>query len=311
MAQQDAVTAPEVVTALEQAYGVHPGQRRNHTKGMCAVGSFVGSPEAAVYSRSALFSGSTVPVVARFSLAGGNPKASDTEKTPRGMALEFRLPDGSRQHMTMLNTPMFFATMPRTFLDKMIALKPDPATGKPNPEALKAFAASHPDNKGQATFLADNNPPPSYANSAYFGIHTFKFLDKDDKTTLVRFRFVPEDGEKKLSDAELASSPVDFLEQALIERAKQGPVRWDMLLTIGEPGDPQDDPTLAWPQGRKEMKVGTLTISSAMPQESAECKNINYDPLVMSDGIAPTNDPVLLFRSPSYAVSFVKRLQGQ
>jgi hypothetical protein len=47
------------------------------------------------------------------------------------------------------------------------------------------------------------------------------------------------------------------------------------------------------------------------PQEGAECKNINYDPLVMNDGIAPTDDPVLLFRSPSYAVSFVKRLQGQ
>ena len=57
--------------------------------------------------------------------------------------------------------------------------------------------------------------------------------------------------------------------------------------------------------------MGTLTISAAMPQTGAECEKINYDPLVMSDGIAPTNDPVLLFRSPSYAVSFVKRLQGK
>ena len=308
---QEPVTAPQVVTALEEAYGVHPGQRRNHTKGMCALGSFVGTPEAAAYSRSALFSGSTIPVVARFSLAGGNPNAADTEKTPRGMALEFRLSDGSRQHMTMLNTPMFFATMPRTFLDKMLALKPDPATGKPNPDALKAFAATHPDNKGQADFLAANNPPPSYANSAYFGIHTFKFIDKDNHTTFVKWRFDPEDGQKSLTDAELKSMPADFLEQALIERAKQGPVRWDMWLTIGEPGDPQDDPTLLWPKDRKEVKAGTLTITAAMPQDGAECKNINYDPLVMSDGIAPTDDPVLLFRSPSYAVSFVKRLQGQ
>jgi catalase len=308
---QEPVTAPQVVTALEEAYGVHPGQRRNHTKGMCALGSFVGTPEAAAYSRSALFSGSTVPAVVRFSLAGGNPNAADTEKTPRGMALEFRLSDGSRQHMTMLNTPMFFATMPRTFLDKMLALKPDPATGKPNPDALKAFAATHPDNKGQADFLAANNPPPSYADSAYYGIHTFKFIDKDNLTTFVKWRFDPEDGQKSLTDAELKSTPADFLEQALIERTKQGPVRWDMWLTIGEPGDPQDDPTLLWPKDRKQVKAGTLTITAAMPQDGAECKNINYDPLVMSDGIAPTNDPVLLFRSPSYAVSFVKRLQGQ
>lgn len=309
--QQKDVTANDVVTALEGAYGVHPGERRNHAKGTCALGTFVGIREAEAYSRSALFSGSSVPVVARFSLAGGNPTAPDADRSPRGMALEFRLPNGSLQHMTMINTPMFFATMPRTFLDKMLALKPDPATGKPDPEALKAFAASHPDNAGQAKFLADNNPPTSYANSAYYGIHTFKFMNRDNKVTLVRWRFVPQDGEKQLSNAELTAAPVDFLEQALIKRTQQRPVRWDMLLTIGEPGDPEDDATILWPKERKEIKVGTLTISSAMNQEGAGCENINYDPLVMADGIAATHDPILLFRSSSYGVSYSKRLQGK
>lgn len=111
--------------------------------------------------------------------------------------------------------------------------------------------------------------------------------------------------------SELKSKPANFLEAELITRTKQAPVRWDMLLTIGEPGDPEDDPTVPWPTGRKELKVGTLTIDTAAPQEGGECKAINYDPLVMADGIAPTNNPVLLFRSPSYAVSFVKRLQGK
>jgi catalase len=194
--------------------------------------------------------------------------------------------------------------------DKMRALRPDPATGKPNPEALAAFGASHPDNRGQAKFLADHNPPASYATSAYFGIHTFKFIDRANKVTLVRWRFVPGDGEKALTDSELKSAPRDFLERALIDRTRQGPVRWAMLLTIGEPGDPENDPTLAWPQSRKELKVGTLTISSAMTQKGAACENINYDPLVMADGIAPTDDPVLLFRSPSYVRSYTKRLQG-
>lgn len=306
--QQSEVTAKEVTNALEEAYGVHPGERRNHTKGTCALGTFVGLGEGAVYSRSALFSGAMVPVVARFSLAGGNPKAPDTEKSTRGMALEFRLPDGSLQHMTMLNTPMFFAAMPRTFLDKMRALKPDPLTGKPDPEALKAFVASHPDNLGQAKFLEDNHPPPSYTNSAFYGIHTFKFINRDAKVTLVRWRFVPQDGEKQLSGEQLKSMPPDFLEQALVSRTRQGPVRWDMLLTIGEAGDPEDDPTLLWPKNRKEVKVGTLTITSAA---GAGCEKINYDPLVLADGIAPTNDPVLLFRSSSYASSYTRRLQGK
>jgi catalase len=310
MAAGNEVTADQAVSALESTFGITPGERRNHTKGVCAAGEFVGMPGAAIYSRSALFSGKPVPVIARFSLAGGNPKAPDTAKTARGMALEFKLPDGSLQHMTMLNTPVFGAAQPQTFLDLIVAMKPDPATGKPDPEKIKAFKASHPDNLAQAEFLANNNPPTSYANSSYFGIHAFKFINRDNETTLVRWRFVPQDGEKRLSGDELGSSPPDFLEQVLIERTKQGPVRWDMELTVGIPGDPEDNPTLAWPESRKQVKVGTLTISSAMPQKGAACEKINFDPLVMSDGIAPTNDPILLFRSPAYAVSFAKRLGG-
>jgi catalase len=305
------VTQQDVVAALEDTYGVHPGERRNHTKGTCAVGEFVGRPEAAVFSRSALFAGQPVPVVARFSLAGGDPDASDAEKSPRGMALEFRLPDGSRQHMTMLNTPTFFAAVPRTFLDKIRALKPDPATGKPSPPKLAALARSDPDSRGQTEFLAEHNPPPSYADSAYYGIHTFKFVDRDDRTTLVRWRFLPEDGERALSDAELASRPANFLESALIERTKQGPVRWSMRLTIGEADDPEDDPTVGWPSDRMEVTAGILTVTSAMAQKGAECERINYDPLVMADGIAPSSDRILLFRSPSYALSLTRRLQGQ
>ncbi len=310
MAAQDEVTADQVVTALEGTFGVTPGERRNHTKGTCALGEFVGSPEAAAYSRSALFSGKRIPVIARFSLAGGNPRVPDTAKNARGMALEFKLPDGSLQHMTMLNTPIFGARNPQTFLDMIVAMKPDPATGKPDPEKIKAFKATHPDNLAQAEFLDSHTPPASYATSAYFGIHTFKFINRDDKTSLVRWRFVPQDGEKRLSDDELKSSHPDFLEQALMARAKQGPVKWDMILTLGVAGDHEDNPTLAWPDGRKQIKAGTLIISSAMPQKGATCEKINFDPLVMADGIAPTDDPILLFRSPAYAVSFAKRLGG-
>lgn len=311
IAAENEVTADQIVAALEGAFGVHPGERRNHIKGACAVGEFIGTTDAGRYTRSALFSGKPVPVVARFSLAGGNPKAPDTAKSARGMALEFRLPDGQLQHMTMLNTPVFGAASPKTFLDLQLAMRPDPATGKPDPEKMKAFKAGHPDSHAQAQFLEGHNPPASYANSAYFGIHTFKFINKDNKTTLVRWQYVPQDGEKRLTDDELKTAGPNFLEQALISRARQRPVRWDMVVTIGEAGDPEDNPTLAWPEARRKIKVGTLTIKAAMPQKGAECERINFDPLVMADGIAPTNDPVLQFRSAAYAVSFAKRLGGQ
>jgi catalase len=256
---------------------------------------------AATIQKVWALSGESSDVIARF----GDPEASDTEKSPRGMALEFRLPNGALHHITTIHTPMFFAAAPQTFLDKFIALAIDPATGKPDAAKYRDFEASHPDNASQAKFLKENNPPPSYADAAYYGIHTFRFVDKDVKITNVKFRFVPQTGEKQLSDAELKSKPHDFLEQELIQRLANGPARW-----IGEPGDPETNPTVLWPKNRRELKAGTLTIASATPNMEAGSYKSNYDPLVMADGIQPTDDPILLFRSPSYATSYTRRLRG-
>ncbi|HEY8024845.1 MAG TPA: catalase family peroxidase [Burkholderiaceae bacterium] len=308
---QTAPVAPnQVVDSLIGTFGNHPGMRKNHAKGTCASGEFVGTPEAAKYSRSLLFSGKPVPLVARFSLAGGNPELADSAHNSRGMALEFRLPDGNRQHITMLNTPVFGAAHPDTFNDMIVAAKPDPATGKADPAKLKAFFATHPDAMAQANFLQTHNPPAEYFTSAFYGIHTFKFVDAKKAEHLVKWRFVPHDGEKSLSDTELKAASHDFLERDLIARTEKGTAQWDMIVTIGKPGDPQDNPTVLWPEDREHFKAGTLTISHAAPQAGAECEKINFDPLVMADGIAPTNDPILLFRSPAYAISFGKRLSG-
>src|SRR6202035_852835 len=119
--------------ALEGTYGQHKGKRRNHTKGFGTTGYFVGTKEAAQLSRSALFDGDRIEVIGRVSIAGGDPSASDSERSPRGMALEFRLKNGALQHMTMIHTPMFFARTPSTFLDKFLALAKDVHTGKADP----------------------------------------------------------------------------------------------------------------------------------------------------------------------------------
>lgn len=122
---------------------------------------------------------------------------------------------------------------------------------------------------------------------------------------------MPQYGDKRLSDEELNGAGANFLEQALIDRTQQGPVSWDMMVSIGQPGDTEENLTVLWPAERKQIKAGTLSISAAKPQKGAECEPINFDPLVMVDGLAPINDPILMFRSPAYAVSFAKRPGGQ
>ena len=81
-----------------------------------------------------------------------------------------------------------------------------------------------------------------------------------------------------------------------------------MIVTIGEPGDSEDDPTVLWPAGRREIKAGTLTLTSFASDRTSGAYGINFDPMVMADGIGPTNDPILRFRSSSYAISHSRRL---
>jgi catalase len=306
------VTAPQMIEAFEGTFGVHPGQRRNHIKGTCAAGEFVGRSDAAALSRSVLFSGKAIPVIARFSLGGGSPEVPDAAPAPRGMALELHLPGGGLQHITMIDAPIFGATSPASFRDAIVAAKPDPKTGKPDAEKLQAYLATHPDAMALREVASHHAPTANYYQTPYFSIHTFKFIDAKGAEHPVKWRFVPRDGIKELTAAETKAAPHDFLEKNLIERTHKGPAMWDMIVYVGEPGDPQDNPTLAWPETRKHFIAGTLSITQATPQQKGvACEPINFDPLIMADGMAPTNDPVLLFRSPAYAVSFGKRLSGQ
>jgi len=308
---QDAVTADQVVGAIEKQFGATPGQRRNHINGVCVAGSFTGDKAIEAYTSSPLFSGKPVPVIGRFSLAGGSLKIPDTARNPRGMALEFELPQRKVQHFTMLNVPVFGAATPNSFYDGVIANTPDPATGKPDPEKIAAYKASHPDAQALGEYLAKNNPVVSYANSDFYSVHTFKFINKNNKATLVKWRFIPQDGVKRFNDDELKAVPARFLDDDIMAKTKAGPVRWDMVLTIGELSDEQINPTVYWPAERKQIRAGVLTLSSASPQQGGACEKTNFDPLVMAQGIAPTNDPILLFRSPAYADSFAKRLTGK
>jgi catalase len=232
-ASAPSVTAPQMIDAFEGTFGVHPGQRRNHIKGTCAAGDFVGTRDALALSRSKLFSGATIPVIARFSLGGGNPDVPDAAPAPRGMALEFHLPGGGLQHITMINAPIFAASSPASFRDAILAAKPDPKTGKPDPEKLRAYAASHPDSMALAQLASHHTPTANYYETTFFSVHTFKFIDAKGAEHLVRWRFVPRDGTRELTADEIKSAPHDFLERDLIERTAKAPAVWNMIVYVG------------------------------------------------------------------------------
>ena len=300
---REAMTPNEIVRSFEDTFDVHPGPLLKNRSCICATGEFVGTPVASALSRSAMFTQVPVPVTARFSATRANPNSHNS----RAMELELRLPGGSLQHMAMLNTPLFGTSDPATFAQMIVAAKPDPNTGVPDVRRLQAFLAAHPGAFAQSNFVTATDAPSSYASSPYFSIHTFRFIDSVGRTRFVRWRFLPQDQATAMS-AEPGWTGGDALEERLIRRLASSPVRWDMIVYLGEPADTTDNASIPWPPERRHLKVGTLTVTQALPGNAAACAKMNFDPLIAADGIAPADDPVLLFRSPAYGLTFAEIL---
>lgn len=300
-------TAPEFIDTFAKIFGEHPGQRKGHAKGFCLAGEFKGDAAAKVYSSSALFSGDSYPLLGRFSMAGGNPRAAENSRSPRGLALQIKLNNGELQHFALLSTPVFGAKDPESFLGLLKTLIPGP-DGKPDLAKVAAYRAAHPDTQAQAHFLANTPPPASYASTPYFGLHSFLLSNNTGQQQAVRWQLQPVDGVKGLTAAEIAAKPSEFLQQRLAERLQQGAVQFKLQLVLAQAGDDLLDPSVAWPDSRSIVTAGMVTIRS---QGDSACDNVNFDPNVLSAGIMPSADPILAMRSAAYAISFGKRLTGQ
>jgi catalase len=87
----------------------------------------------------------------------------------------------------------------------------------------------------------------------------------------------------------------------------QHPLQWHLIITLGQPGDPTNDATVAWPDGREQVDVGTLTIDHVESEETSLARDINFDPLVLPSGMAMSDDPLLSARSAIYSQSFTRR----
>ncbi len=110
--------------------------------------------------------------------------------------------------------------------------------------------------------------------------------------------------------AQSTSLGKNYLFDALISRINQPsqpPLQWHLMVTIGQPGDPTNDATIAWPDNRERVDAGTLTIDHIESEQTGACRDINYDPLVLPFGIAPSDDPLLSARSAVYSQSFTRR----
>jgi len=109
------------------------------------------------------------------------------------------------------------------------------------------------------------------------------------------------------SAAQTATNDHNYLFDDLIARLHQGPLQWHLVVTVGQPGDLTNNATIPWPASRTHVDTGTLTIDQIQDEADGPCRTINFDPLVLPSGIAPSNDPLLSARSAAYSQSFRRR----
>jgi catalase len=298
-----------LVNALEGVFGKHPA-RRSGAKGTCATGFFVGSPEGRALTNSAIFNGQEIPVIARFSIGGGSPKASDKGKSVRGLSLQFSGPGGESWRMANISAPVFFVNSPENFVKFLEARRPDPATGRPDPAKVKAYNDSHPDSKPQIEWLAKAPVPASYATVNYWGTNAFSFTSPAGKKVFGKWVFEPAKGQKGLTEDELKQLPDDFLADELRKRAASTSIAFDFKVQIAEPGDVVNDATVPLPANRRMVTAGRLVIDKVEAGTGGACERVVYNPMVLPKGIGLSDDPTLTARPAAYAISFGRRVGG-
>lgn len=302
------LTQTRLIDTFEKVNGAHPGFRRNHAKGLCVTGEFDANGRGAHWSTASVLSAGQVPVVGRFALAGGQPYAADAVATVRSMALRFLPGDGQEWRTGMNDIPVFAVNTPQAFYEQLLASAPDPATGKPDPERMKAFLAAHPETVKAVGLIRHRAPAQGFADSTYNSLDAFRFVAADGSSVPVRWAMVPATALPTPSPApSAAEQDPNRVFDALIARLRQGPLQWHLVVTIGRPGDPTRDATLPWPEDRMKVDVGTLTLTRAQSEDVGACRDLNFDPLVLPKGIEPSDDPLLSARSAAYSRSFRER----
>ena len=302
-----ALTPARFADAFERVDGIHSGFRRNHAKGVCVSGFFQSNGQGARLSKAAVFVTARVPVIGRFSLSGGNPDAADSADTVRGLGLLFRLPDGEEWRTAMINLPVFPVKTPRAFFERLVATQPDPITHKPDPEKMRAFLASHPETVQAVKIIKSHAASSGFDNSAFNGLNAFRFIDAGGASTPVRWSLVPVQPFEAASAAGTTQGDKNYLFNGLIASILQHPLQWHLIITLAQPSDRTDDASVPWPDGREQVDVGTLTLDSVESEETSPARDINFDPLILPVGIAPSDDPLLSARSAVYSQSFTRR----
>ena len=296
----------DLLQQFDTIFGVHPGFRPAHAKGILLNGTFRPSGEAASLTRAPHATGAPTPVLARFSNSTGLPLVPDGDgnANPRGLAIRFLLGEHLHTDIISHSTDGFPTRTGQEFLEFLRAA----AQAGASKAALEAFLGSHP---AALAFVQTPKPTPSsFAREQYFGVTAMRFIGVNGGARYGRYRIVPDAGMDHLSDADASKRDPNFLFEEMAERVEKGPVGFRIVVQVAEEGDIVDDATIHWPEERRLLEFGRLELSGVAANNASEQQRVIFDPIPRVDGIEPSADPLLELRAAIYLMSGRRRRQA-
>jgi catalase len=294
-------------------------ERVVHARGFVCYGEFeatgrIGDEPASKYTRAKLFQekGKKTPLAIRFSTVIGGRDSSEVARDPRGFAVKFYTEDGNWD-LVGNNLAVFFIRDAIKFPDVIHSLKPDPVTFRQEPNRIFDFMSQTPESMHMLTHLfSPRGIPASYRHMEGFGVNTYKMVNANGDTVLVKYHWHPRCGVASLTQAEaekvqgkdLGSASKDLFEA--IERGDHP--QWDLYIQIMEDHDhpeldwdPLDD-TKIWPENQFPLRhAGVMTLNRNVDDHHNENEQIAMGTGVLVDGLDFSDDKMLVGRTFSYS----------
>jgi len=247
-----------------------------------------------------------VPVTVRFSDGSGLPTIPDNNpnSSPHGMAIRFALPGGAYTDIVANSHNGFFIGNGNDFLAFLKAIA---ATNEksPHPTPIETFLGSHP---AALKVIMDSRPAAkSFENLDFYGNNAFVFVDAAGKKQAGRYQIIPVAGVVKLDSATAAKQKPDYMFDDLKAAVAKGPVKYTLYAQLANPGDQTNDGSVVWPSDRKRVKLGTISVTRIAPNNEELQRSLAFSPIILTNGISLSDDPLPLLRNAVYALSVAHR----
>jgi catalase len=295
-------------------------ERVVHARGAVAYGYFeadgtVGDEPVSTYTRAKLFQepGKRTDLAIRFSTVAGGRDSSEVARDPRGFAIKLYTEDGNWD-LVGNNLGVFFLRDAIKFPDFIHSQKPDPVNfNRQDPNRVFDFISQSPESLHMVTLVfSPRGIPASYRHQQGFGVNTYKWVNADGDTVLIKYHWLPKQGVKSYTAEDAANVQATELgshTKDLYEAIERGDYpEWELHVQMMSDDehpeldfDPLDD-TKVWPEEQFPLrKVGTMVLNRNVENFFAEAEQIAFGTGVLVDGLDFSDDKMLVGRTFSYS----------